>query len=612
MPPTPLLNLRPSHFSLTLSLLVFGCCQTPTWLQAQEPPVSPAQQLSTLNLSTPERPASFTIAQTPLPAREPAPPSTQPLPEPARPSAPPPVDLPGASPAPNGWPDSANPNSTDVPALFAVTHYQVTGSTVFSAADLDRVTQPFTTAARNRKLTFTELFLARDAITQLYVQKGYLTSGAYLPPQSFKAGIVEIRVLEGSLTDIQVTGTRRLPANYIRSRIALATTPPLNRDRLLEALQLLRLNPLIENLSAELAAGTQPGQSLLTVKVAEAKTFGAQITLDNARSPSVGTDRRQIQLSQANLLGWGDRLSLSYTNTNGSNAADFSYTLPVSPHDTTLSLNLGFSSSQVLEAPFNILDITSKSNYVELTLRHPLLRTPTREFALGLTATHRSSQSLLLGDIPFPAAGADDEGRTRLTALRFVQEYTQRSSRSVFALRSQFSVGLSAFNATVNDTAPDSRFLAWRGQAQWVRSLAPDTLLLLRGDVQLADRPLLPFEQFGLGGQDTIRGYRQDALLADRGLLAAAELRLPILRLPRAHTLLQIAPFFEIGTVGNAGDGAALDPNTLAAVGLGLRLQAGNHLTARFDWGIPLIDLSGEKRTWQEKGLYFSLVYTPF
>jgi hemolysin activation/secretion protein len=446
----------------------------------------------------------------------------------------------------------------------------------------------------------------------LYIQKGYLTSGAYLPPQSFKNGVVEIRVLEGSLTEIQVTGTRRLQPNYIRSRLALATTPPLNRDRLLEALQLLRLNPLIDNLSAELATGTQPGQSILTVKIAEAKTFGAQITLDNNRSPSVGTDRRQIQLSQANLLGLGDRVSLSYTNTNGSNTADFSYTLPVSPRDTTLSFNGGFSTSNVIEAPFNILDITSQSHYVELTLRHPWLRTPTREFAVGLTATHRYSQSRLLDDVPFPSAGADGNGRTRLTALRFFQEYTQRSSRSVFALRSQFSVGLNAFNATINDTAPDSRFWAWRGQVQWVRALAPDTLLLLRGDMQLADRALLPFEQFGLGGQDSIRGYRQDALLADRGLFAAAELRLPILRLPRANTLLQIAPFFEIGTVSNAAGGTGLDPNTLASVGLGLRLQVGDRLTARFDWGIPLIDLPGEKRTWQEKGLYFSLIYTPF
>jgi len=40
--------------------------------------------------------------------------------------------------------------------------------------------------------------------------------------------------------------------------------------------------------------------------------------------------------------------------------------------------------------------------------------------------------------------------------------------------------------------------------------LAPDTLLLVRGNVQLADRALVPIEQFSLGGLESVRGYRQD------------------------------------------------------------------------------------------------------
>jgi hemolysin activation/secretion protein len=44
-------------------------------------------------------------------------------------------------------------------------------------------------------------------------------------------------------------------------------------------------------------------------------------------------------------------------------------------------------------------------------------------------------------------------------------------------------------------------------------------------------------------------------------------------------------------------------------VGLGLRFQMGDYLTARFDWGIPLISVAGSKNTLQEQGLYFSLIY---
>jgi hemolysin activation/secretion protein len=103
------------------------------------------------------------------------------------------------------------------------------------------------------------------------------------------------------------------------------------------------------------------------------------------------------------------------------------------------------------------------------------------------------------------------------SALRFFQEWTKRTSREVLAARSQFSLGIGLLNATINDEPPDSRFFSCGGRFQWVRLLAADTLLLLRGDVQLADRALVPLEQIGLGGQDTIRGYRQDVLLTDNG-----------------------------------------------------------------------------------------------
>jgi len=77
----------------------------------------------------------------------------------------------------------------------------------------------------------------------------------------------------------------------------------------------------------------------------------------------------------------------------------------------------------------------------------------------------------------------------------------------VIAARSEFSLGIGAFNATINDDLPDSRFSLGGGR----RSGAPppDTLLI-RGDVQLSDRALVPIEQFSLGGLESVRGYRQD------------------------------------------------------------------------------------------------------
>jgi hemolysin activation/secretion protein len=547
-------------------------------------------------------------AQTPPPVTVPPPQDIQPLPTPT-----PSPELPQPLPPPEELlqPNIPNPkppeNVPGVPQTISVESFRVVGSTVFSPEQLAKVLAPFT----NRPISFAELFQARSAVTQLYFDNGYVTSGAYIPPQTLQGKVVTIAVLEGGLESIQVTGTKYLNSNYVRRRIAIATKAPLNRDRLLQALQLLQLNPLISNISAELSAGTRPGQSILEVQVSEAQSTTVQANIDNGRSPAVGSFRRNIQLNEGNVLGIGDRISFAYSNTDGSNAIDTSYSLPLNPRNGTLNFSYGTTSSSVIEPLFDELDIKSESRYYDIALRQPIIQTPSQEFALGLSASRLESETSLLGE-PFALSlGADDRGRTRISALRFFQEWTQRDTRQVIAARSQFNLGVGAMDATVNAERPDSRFFSWQGQAQWVRLLAPETLLLLRGNVQLSTTSLVPLEQFSLGGVQSVRGYRQDSLLTDNGAFASAEVRLPVLRVPDWKAVLQVAPFVDLGTTWNAGR-VAPDTNSLASVGLGLVWQQSNRFTARLDYGIPLISVSSTERTWQENGIYFSVFYNPF
>lgn len=322
--------------------------------------------------------------------------------------------------------------------------------------------------------------------------------------------------------------------------------------------------------------------------------------------------RGQLLGTELNLLGFGDAISLSFTKTQGSNALDFSYTVPLSPYDTTLGFSAGFSNSQVIEAPFDVLNIQSESYYLELTGRQPIIRTPTQELALGLTLSTRRTKTTFLEDrLPFPSPGADAEGQTKASVIRFFQEYTTRSSQSVFAVRSQFNLGVEALGATVNESPPDTRFFSWRGQAQWVRLLAPDTILLVRGDLQLADRPLLPIEQFGIGGLLSVRGYRQDLLLTDNGLFASVETRIPVLRFPQQQALVFFTPFVDFGKGWNRSPGPDPDPGTLVSTGFGFRLQISNNFNAQLVFGFPLVKVNSQKETLQEKGIYFSVIYTP-
>ncbi|BBD69197.1 hypothetical protein NIES4072_34740 [Nostoc commune NIES-4072] len=507
-------------------------------------------------------------------------------------------------------PDQPTIGEDDSNAKFRVDRIEVVGSTVFQPKDFAAITAPFV----GREVSFAELLQVKDAISKLYTDNGYVTTGALITPQTLEAGVIKIQVVEGSLQEIKIVGNRRLRSQYIRDRIRLGAGQPLNVPHLIEKLQLLRLDPRIQNLSAELQMGVRPGTNILQVEVKEADTFSLTTTLDNGRSPSVGSFRRGVNLQEANLLGFGDTLSVGYANTDGSNTINLNYTLPINARNGTVSFGFNQGWNRVIEKPFSVLDIQSNSRSYEFGYRQPLVQKSTQELAVGLSFSRQESQTELgldnIGGFPL-SPGADTNGKTKISALRFIQEYTQRSNKQVFAARSQFSIGVDWFDANVNKDAPDSRFFAWRGQAQWVRQFAPDTLLLVRGDLQLAADSLVPLEQFGLGGQLSVRGYRQDALLTDNGMLFSAEFRLPIVRASKLGGVLQLTPFIDVGKGWNSkGDNPS--SSTLVGTGLGLLWQQSDKFSARLDWGIPLISVDGEKRSLQENGLYFSLSYSPF
>jgi hemolysin activation/secretion protein len=579
-----------SIFKLIVAVLTIS--MTSTDLKAQTVNPQPLPQ----DLIRPDRPPS------PLPAPEEIPPS---------PSLP-------------VLPEEELPN---LETSITVTGFRFTGNTVFTSEEL---AQKFTDELINRTLPLSRLLQIASDVSRFYDEQGYITSSAviYLLPSTQKTGIgiVEIQIIEGELEDIEIVAapgsSKRLNSSYTRSRIALGTFKPFNIKRLQETLQLLQLDPLIDKVSVTLKAGSTNGKNILEVAITEAPTFTPQIVLDNDRSPSVGTFRRGIGINEANLLGLGDNIRANYSNSDGSNALDVLYTVPINPRNGTIGFAYYLAESDIIEAPFNELDIESSARLYELTLRQPLLQSikeqTYREFTLGLTGSFLDSQGLISNETPFPSLGADENGRTRVSALRFFQEFTQRNSLEVLAFRSQFNVGLDALDSTINDQVPntepipDSTFFSWKGQGQYIRLLAPETLVILRADLQLAGMELLPAEQFALGGVDSVRGYRQDFILSDSGVFLSAEVLVPIIYIGKDLGVVQIAPFIDGGTTWNSFATDNLNPETIWAIGIGLQLRLDDRFTARLDWGIPLVNVNLSKRTWQENGIYFSIQWIPF
>lgn len=129
--------------------------------------------------------------------------------------------------------------------------------------------------------------------------------------------------------------------------------------------------------------------------------------------------------------------------------------------------------------------------------------------------------------------------------------------------------------------------------------------------MQLADRSLVSLEQFSSRGALSVRGYNQDSILGDNGLFFSAELCNTVLRVPEWNLSLELSPFFDFGEVWNSDD-VRLETNTLSSLGVGLQLLVGDDLTARFDWGFPLIKVDSFGDSLQENGVHFSLEIKPF
>lgn len=287
------------------------------------------------------------------------------------------------------------------------------------------------------------------------------------------------------------------------------------------------------------------------------------------------------------------------------------YEIPINSRNGTLSLRYNNGRNSVIEEPFTPLDIRGRSQTYSLGFYQPISRTPNNEFALGLSADLQRSETFLFNDEPFSFAEGTEDGESRVTALRFNQNWVNRNQNRVLAARSQFSFGLGVLGATVNDTGTDGRFFSWLGQFQWVQALneRKDTVFVTRVAAQLTPDSLLPLEQFSIGGIDTVRGYRTNQRIADNGIVGSAELRFPIVRDTGGFGLIQLAPFVDLGTVWGNDDGGS---STLLSIGLGLRWQVGSRFSARLDWGIPLVNIEQQGDSLQDNGLHFSLRWQPF
>ncbi|MEL6554002.1 MAG: ShlB/FhaC/HecB family hemolysin secretion/activation protein [Cyanobacteria bacterium J06621_11] len=478
-----------------------------------------------------------------------------------------------------------------------VTEIQVVGSSAFSETDFDAIVGEY----EGQILGLRGLRQVADDITQLYLESGYITSRAILSEQTIVNGVVQVRVVEGSLEEIQVEGTDRL-ARYVRDRVNLANRKPLNQVDLESQLQLLRADPLIDRIEASLRAGTGEGQSQLIVRVLEAPWFSGRAVFDTNSPPSVGVARTGLETNYKNLLGLGDSLSVSgyRTTTGGSNTYAFTYNLPLNAMNGTLQARYLPSTFELIEPELASLGVEGSSDTYELTYRQPIIRKPNEELALSLGFRQRMGETLV-SDVVIDS--------TRTSVVQFGQDYLRRDRSGAWGVRSQFNLGTGLFDATDReDDQADGQFFSWLGQVQRAQVLNRDNLLLMQGSLQLSADSLLGADQFIVGGPSSVRGYSQNARFGDNGFRASVEDRFTLQRNDDGSAALQVAPFLDTALVWNKEENTN-DQNFLLGTGAGLIVNYVENVEARFDVGVPLVALNESGDSDQDVFMYFSLNY---
>ena len=482
----------------------------------------------------------------------------------------------------------------------------------------------------NREVKTEDLESLRTAVTLLYVQRGYVTSGAVIPDQAVSDGLIKIQIIEGSLAEIHVEGARWLWPGYYRRRIALGAGPPVNIYTLQERLQLLQQDPRIQRINSELRRGVARGQSELNVRVSESRPFKAWLEFNNFQSPAVRAERLLATLAHESLTGNGDRLQFTYgqsipmNNTTGVlPLINVSYVLPITAYDTTLAVAYRRSDFEVVTEPFKALDIEGHTEIFSVTLQQPVYRTLNHQVNLGVQGEYLYNKNLLLGQ-PFDFFAGYQNGVANVAALRFLQDWAYRTQDFIVGVRSRFSVGLDVLDATINSgPVADGRYFSWVGQLQALRRFDQyaGTQLLGRMDLQLTNDRLFPLEQMPIGGRYSVRGYREISLLRDNAFLFSIEPRFPIARwiFGAREDLIQVAPFFDYAKAWAAKDSTE-EPTSLMSAGVGLRTAFLPKNQGYFEiyWGYRLRGLGANDPPYittgnlQDHGIHLQVVLQPF
>jgi hemolysin activation/secretion protein len=425
-------------------------------------------------------------------------------------------------------PPPVKPDSVSAPhgPCFLITRIELSGSTLLSAPAKNRLFAPWL----NQCLDVARLNKLTDAVSSWYISRGYITSRAFLTEQDLTSGVLHLAVLEGKLQQIRLEG---VPARTLKMTFPGLEGKILNlRDieQGMEQLNRVRKTPV----EIEILPGDQQGYSVVNLTATPEFPLAGSVSFDNSGQKSTGTGQLSGALYGNNLLGLADKWFIS-----GGRSSDFSNSGDAQNFAAGVSIPYGYG----------LLDYSySWSNYLSTIDNNGYFWRST-----GDTETHRLNGSWVLfrnGDIKTGvSAGIThrinhnylndvllDTSSRKLSSFSLGINHTQKVASGVATFNPAFTQGVPWLGAEDDNDkhgdVPKAEFRKWSVNGSFQRPVADKLWWLTSVYFQWSPDRLYGSERLTLGGETSVRGYKEQYISGDNGGYWRNELNWSLFTLP--------------------------------------------------------------------------------
>jgi len=477
-----------------------------------------------------------------------------------------------------------------IPGVF-IEDIIIEGNTVIDTETLNKVTEAF----KGRELTLEEMSELTDLLTMTYQEKGYILARAYLPEQEIEDGILKVSIAEGKIGKIKIAGYTHYKADVLKRYFKQQEKHGVIKESLLEQGLLLSSDTPDVKTTVVLKEGEKPGEVdvILDVKDSSKLTFGVDLTLDynNFGSETVGQDRYGASIGITDHV-IGSRLDLRLIasgNPEDSYLGNYTWTVSISTYGTKLSLNYlhsNFAVGQELQD----LGLKGRSEFYGGVITHPILKKKNMNFSINAGYSHKFTKNFIL---------AQDSSLDDVDQWFFGFNYD--------SLDRYLGKNIASFGYLWGQVDRDEKLVTSRANTEdesydkimfnlaRIQKVYGYTNVMFRAGGQYTDKRLLPFEQYGIGGYGSVRGYDPSLFLGDSGYNFSAELMFAppylsekIVFKQRLAQLVQFVLFADHGQVWITDtQGPELGSQYLTGYGVGFRLFYKDKFTLKYDLGIP-------------------------